>query len=620
MNAPRLTDAQVSQVLRAGLPDGAQDGLRERILEAAETTRQQRALPWFFGALSEADPVTRRRSLLIAAALLVALALAATAAVGALRLFERDPFRELSLEPPTVPSPAVTMLPRPSSEPPAPSAQVADRYQALVVRRDAEGTKIVAVRGDRQERVIASFPATERQEAGFKLVSEDGWLVMFYRDGTEFIDLRDPSRPPRPFFMGENTTDFSWHPDGRFAAWDASGVGTLIDPETGEATPFTLRGPVGNFAGWAADGSALVAYSDGADGVYAQGEPVPDAGWRVIRLDGGPDEAAFPDLYPGPVSFGRFGRYGGYGGGGARLQLCDPPQVDTSASGDGPRDCPDVPIGAVVGKAPDGKVTIWYGDELAPDSVHDASFGGDGTGMWLVLDRRVGGRQFVVARVDAPGAARVVAAAGLPTPEFDPFEISGVAPDDSLIAIRLTGGRGSGDAPDLFLVEPSTGRVTPVDGGFLGFIPSAAADTWAGEPFRAVEPSASLQPVLPAYPTLPSIDDYLVANQLTPGDRELWRQEYVAVEGSAGAPSTSEIGPLDLETGFGIVLVCSGPSDVLVTMEPDGPFMPLRSSCDSGESTGGQAPGWSGNVSARFVVTANTDTSWQLVIFDPAPE
>ena len=100
MNAPRLTDAQISQALRAHLPDRAQAGLRERILEAAETTGQQRALPSFLGALSEADPVTRRRSLLIAAALLVALALASAAAVGALRLLEPDPVERLSLEPP----------------------------------------------------------------------------------------------------------------------------------------------------------------------------------------------------------------------------------------------------------------------------------------------------------------------------------------------------------------------------------------------------------------------------------------------------------------------------------------------------------------------------------------
>ena len=95
-----MTDAQISQALRAHLPERAQAGLRERVLEAAETTRQQRALPSFLGALSDADPVARRRSLLIAAALLVALALASAAAVGALRLLERDPIQELSLEPP----------------------------------------------------------------------------------------------------------------------------------------------------------------------------------------------------------------------------------------------------------------------------------------------------------------------------------------------------------------------------------------------------------------------------------------------------------------------------------------------------------------------------------------
>jgi hypothetical protein len=100
MNASRLTDAQVSQALRAHLPDRAQAGLRDRILEAAETTSQQRALPSFLGALSEADPVARRRSFLIAAALLVALAFASVAAVGAWRLLDRDPIQRLSLEPP----------------------------------------------------------------------------------------------------------------------------------------------------------------------------------------------------------------------------------------------------------------------------------------------------------------------------------------------------------------------------------------------------------------------------------------------------------------------------------------------------------------------------------------
>jgi hypothetical protein len=101
MNARPVTDTQISRALRAHLPEQAAAGLRERVIDAAETTAQLRSFPSFLGALTEADPESRRRSLLIAAALLVALAFASAAAVGALRLLQRDPVDELSLEPPT---------------------------------------------------------------------------------------------------------------------------------------------------------------------------------------------------------------------------------------------------------------------------------------------------------------------------------------------------------------------------------------------------------------------------------------------------------------------------------------------------------------------------------------
>jgi hypothetical protein len=100
MNGRALTDAQISSALRAHLPERAQAGLRERILDAAETTTQQRALPSFLGVLGDADPVARRRSLLIAAALLVALALASAAAVGAWRQLHRDALQDLNLDRP----------------------------------------------------------------------------------------------------------------------------------------------------------------------------------------------------------------------------------------------------------------------------------------------------------------------------------------------------------------------------------------------------------------------------------------------------------------------------------------------------------------------------------------
>ena len=493
-------------------------------------------------------------------------------------------------------SPVVSSLPPRSIDPASPavtetpSAPVADRYQALVVRFEGDAVVIVAVRGDRQQRVVASIPILERR-LGTLVPSADGWLAMLYSGGAEFVDLGDPGRVPRPFSMGETTTGFSWNPDGRFAAWDESGLVTLIDPETGARTELTVRGPLIDVVGWTADGTGLLARGEGGDSIYARGERVTDPAWRVIRLDGGPDEPVVPDLDLGLVRGAR------YGMGGARLQLCE-------------GDCPDELGGGVIGETPDGTVTAWYRDEFTPDEVDDASFGGDGTAMWLLLDRRVGGRQFALARVDAPGAGRMVVASGLPTAGYDPLEIAGVAPDDSLVAV---------DAEGLVLVEPITGRSTPIDGRFLGFISSATADTWAGEPFRPAEPSGSLAPVLPAYPSLPPLGD-LVANQLIPGDGELWRQEYIAIEGQAGAPTTTEIGPLNLKVGLGLVLVCSGPSDVLVTMDPDSPMTPVRAHCDSGEGGGGQVPWFSINASGRFVVTANTDTSWQLVIFDPAPE
>lgn len=501
----------------------------------------------------------------------------------------------------TPPDAAVPTLPPPSAEPPAPSAQVADRYQALVVRDEDDAAVIVAIRGDRHERVIASFPVLERR-LGNLVLSADGWLARVNGPESEFIDLRDPERAPRPFTMGETTTGYSWNPDGRFAFWDESGVMTLIDPETGAETHLTVRGPLSDVVAWTADGSALLARGEAGDAIYHDGgERGTDPAWRVIRLDGGPDETTVPDLDLGLVRSARYGQRG------ARLQVCERGRGQSTGGEPEHYDCPDELMGGVVGDIPGGTVTNWYRGELAPDRVHDASFGGDGTGMWLLLDRRVGGRQFALARIDTAGTARVVAAAGLTAPGYDYFSIAAVAPDDSLLAIY---------ASHLVLVEPITGRSTAIDGGFLGFISSATADTWAGDAFRPVQPITALEPVFPAYPTLPPFDE---TAQLGPGERELWREEYVAVEGAA-APTRTEIGPLEFKTGFGVGLICSGPSDVLVTMEPEGPFMPALGRCDTGEGVGGQAPSFAINASASFVVTANTDTTWQLVIFDPAPE
>jgi len=54
MSGRTLTDAQISAALRAHLPLRVYPGLRERILDAVETTSQQRALPSFLGSVNAA--------------------------------------------------------------------------------------------------------------------------------------------------------------------------------------------------------------------------------------------------------------------------------------------------------------------------------------------------------------------------------------------------------------------------------------------------------------------------------------------------------------------------------------------------------------------------------------
>ncbi len=158
MNGRPLTDAQISLALRAHLPDRAPSGLGSRILELAEATPQQRALPSFLGALSEADPVSRRRSLLIAAALLVALALASAAAVGAFRLLQRDPVPDLSIQPPAdVPAFVLSSYERlPQLPPLAMSWRDSDGSAKGRIYVDRSG----AVRFDRFESADATEPSS----------------------------------------------------------------------------------------------------------------------------------------------------------------------------------------------------------------------------------------------------------------------------------------------------------------------------------------------------------------------------------------------------------------------------------------------------------------------------
>ena len=90
MSERRLTDVQISTALRAHLPTVARAGLLGRVMDSVDTVPQQSSLPSVLRFFSDADQFARRRSLLIAAALLLGMAVASAAVVGGLRFRERD--------------------------------------------------------------------------------------------------------------------------------------------------------------------------------------------------------------------------------------------------------------------------------------------------------------------------------------------------------------------------------------------------------------------------------------------------------------------------------------------------------------------------------------------------
>jgi hypothetical protein len=475
-------------------------------------------------------------------------------------------------------------------------------YQAIVRRTAGDAWLVVTMRGDGQERVLTSVPLPDPGDDRRRpqmAVSTAGWLAWPGSTGWEFRDLRFPERavgPLDPFLVSE--VGHAWIGDGRFAAWNANGEVVLHDPDAAAVERASLPAPQTSVVAWTADGAAIVSHGDwGRRPIVSSGQRRPPD-WRVHSLDGRTVDTALGDLDLGWRS-GTWWRADG-----SRVQVCDMAVRE---------ECPGLPNGSVIVEGPDGTLSTWYQDELGPADVVDAAFGA--ASLWLLLDQRTDGRQVALARAESPGDVRAVTTWHPGSSPIGPGSTEGVAPDESLVVA------------DSRLVDTRTGTVTPIDGSFLGFVPSATVDAWPGGAFEAVLPAASEAPPLTPYPTLRSLD-LVLAEQLTPGDRLLWREEHTAVPGKAVAPSTVETGPIEPEEGLGVFLVCSGPSDVLVTMRgPDdldvdpGLLTPLLSRCLNGdEVAGGYAPAAAVDGPVRFFVTSTTDTDWQLVVFDPAPE
>ncbi len=377
-------------------------------------------------------------------------------------------------------------------------------YESIFLRASSDEPSqdidVVALRPDRQERVIKHLgPSTGPADQSFRpvgSVSQNGWVAVDAptaagTDAWALMDLAHPGRDP-VIVPDTRIVDGAWSPNGLFASIMAdrhelgypTGSQTLrccfaqvTDPRTGVTTPLgdvDLPGGGPEFM-WAADGSGILTGNDP---------------FAIQPADGGPSIPGVPKLAP------QRGRW--VAAGGAYLG-CDP-------------SCPGDAQTRIWVRDSKGSLVYWYSGELAPARVFDASFSADGRSIWLLLDRMDGADHVaVLARLDAPGQARVVGTANLGAGVtylwFDAF-----AADDSSVAVghrlgspgTLTTDGVTIDGPTT-IVDTETGTTIAHGDRFVGFVPASEADAWPGESQFTSVPDATEPPVptVPPRSTLP---------------------------------------------------------------------------------------------------------------------
>jgi hypothetical protein len=350
-------------------------------------------------------------------------------------------------------------------------------YDAIFLRAasDAPGADvdIVAVRPDGEERLVkrltASMLPDGRAFSTDGSVSQDGWIAVATRiastsgsDAWALIDLADPTRAPRfvPYVTGIGG---AWGPRGLFATGDFSplmrtvggamryqvGWIQVVDAATG--TKRTLPGlhlPGGGpVLIWAADGSGLL--------VVGPNDTAELRDYAVAQIDGSPQVAGVPALAPRLQE-----RW--VAPGGLTMDYCS-------------TECDTLPNFRVSISGPGG-VSEYSAGDLAPARLVYASLAADGRSIWLLLDRVEGSRHVaVVAHADSPGAVTVVGTADLG--EHVPgMWFSGLAPDDSTIAI----GHSPGDAQParVTLMRISDTTSSAHSGNLIGFVPASVTVAW----------------------------------------------------------------------------------------------------------------------------------------------
>ena len=522
--------------------------------------------------------------------------------------------------------------------------------------------EVVAVAADGRERIVARIPAERLPDAGWTnliaTVSDTGRLAVTTfpeEDAVTFvIDLGDPEGEPQVFALGLVAWDASgrlWH-----AAYDES-LGSLdeflvepgtsgdwsfwgprlitpdaftlqvVDPETGDGrsvpappdgSQVVIAPPGGPYP--AADGSGVLVgvATSNHDGslLFDQtrpGDPPLERQLGIMGIDGSTTEGGWPSLGLTP---GRRWLSPTEG----VLQVCGSPDV-----------CPGEPRGAVVSGGDGPQVRTWYRDALPYEVVLAASWDAQGSRPWLLALRRFGEPAAVLARASTdltvdPAPISVTLPA---TPAWG-AEISGVAPDDSIVAFREV----FAASPREFLVATGDGRASSHEGVLAGFLTADVADAlgtgvFSAGPVNALAPAATHDAA--QVPVLPTLEEQVAA--ICDTGLSLAGCDGVAdpgvirhlVDGPAlppvDGPPAPTVGPIDFPANHGVIysISCSGLGDVRFT---NGPFeSEFSNDCLSpAPEIRGSGIGDVAAEDVTITVTSAPDTVWRLIVFLLPPD
>jgi hypothetical protein len=494
----------------------------------------------------------------------------------------------------------------------SPEPDDGQRYQAVLVRgldRHDDGSatddlEVVLADADGSVQPLRRMPASRFPAQGGiwnPALSTQGWLTFSTQvgDGPEptdvLLDLADPDRAPT-LLPGWSRT--GWAPDG--SLWRESTGTELIDPESGTRTS--------------------VEREDGGDL-----QTLPLGSWSLATtIDGELVVSAPPDPVDGEPTLPRMQAWGGIDAGGrltlaipriaenGRLRYLSPRwgvlwvcDSDPSALAY----CPGRPRGSVIsGPAADGTYRTWRGRPARDEFVVQASWAADG-GAWLLLDRRSIGRTLALVHLALDGTEREVASF-VADPEGG-ASIDALAPDDSMVAIGWLDEAGWWTA----LVDIRSGRTTLHRGSLAGFARPDDARPWihddgASEQGTRLAGSAAPNVAATGYPPLPTVE-----TQTEGMERTLLIHEEPGYPAASGGNRPSVVlGPVDLDDGYGISLVCSGPGDVSYTVNDEDPELKHCQDSFSDE--------WASLIAEDDItvtVVADASTAWRMVVFDPPP-